>query len=101
MRGSQLVICEEVNLHYKLIDANHTTWRFGGDSDPQETGHWRVECSGCGHELCTASEDRGFASVKVICDDTVVSRSWPSRLNATRWGPFRATPWRDAIPFRP
>jgi hypothetical protein len=40
-----LVFCEEVNLHYKLIDANHTTWRFGGDSDPQETGHWRVDAA--------------------------------------------------------
>jgi ribosomal protein S27E len=71
--GSQLVFCEEVNLHYKLIDVNHTTWRFGSDSQPNETGHWRVECSGCGHELCTASESRGFAGVQVVCDNTVVS----------------------------
>jgi hypothetical protein len=70
--GSQLIYCEEVNLHHKLIDANATSWRFGGDSDPQETGHWRIECSGCGHELCTASEPRGFDSINVICDDVAM-----------------------------
>jgi ribosomal protein S27E len=71
--GSQLIYCEEVNLHYRLIDANATSWRFGGDSDPQETGHWRIECSGCGHELCTASEPRDFWDVEVICDDAPVA----------------------------
>jgi hypothetical protein len=70
--GSQLIYCEEVNLHYKLIDANATSWRFGGDSDPHETGHWRIECSTCGHELRTASEPRGLDSVNVICDDVAM-----------------------------
>ena len=67
--GSQLIYCEEVNLHYKLIDADATTWRFSGDSDRQETEHWRIECSTCGHELGTASEPRGLDSINVICDD--------------------------------
>jgi hypothetical protein len=73
--GSQLIYCEEVNLHHKLIDANETSWRFSGDSDPQETDHWRIECASCDHELCTASEPRGFAGigVEVICDDIVIS----------------------------
>jgi ribosomal protein S27E len=70
--SSQLIYCEEINLHHKLIDANATSWRFGGDSDPQETGHWRIECGGCGHELCTASEPRGLDSINVICDDVAM-----------------------------
>jgi len=70
--GSQLIYCEEVNLHHKLIDANATSWRFSGDSDPQETGHWRIECGSCSHELCTASEARGFDSINVICDDVAM-----------------------------
>lgn len=70
--SSQLIYCEEVNLHHKLIDASATSWRFGGDSDPQETGHWRIECGGCGHELCTASEPRGLDSINVICDDVAM-----------------------------
>jgi ribosomal protein S27E len=85
--SSQLIFCEEANLHYKLIDANHTSWRFSGNSDPQETGHWRVECSDCGHELCTASESRGFAGVKVICDNTIVSCSWPESPQCKEMGP--------------
>jgi ribosomal protein S27E len=71
--GSQLIYCEEVNLHYRLIDADATSWRFSGDSDPHGTGHWRIECSGCGHELCTASESRGFGGIEVICDEVIQS----------------------------
>jgi DNA-directed RNA polymerase subunit RPC12/RpoP len=66
--GSQLIYCEEVNMHYRLTNADATNWRFG-DGDPQETGHWRIECSACGHELRTASEPRSFDSINVICDD--------------------------------
>jgi hypothetical protein len=71
--GSQLIFCEEVNLHHRLIDAGSDVWRFGGDSDPQETGHWRIECASCGHELCTESEARGFGAVQVICDDVILT----------------------------
>ena len=70
--GSQLIYCEEVNMHYRLTNADATSWRFGGDGDPQETGHWRIECSTCGHELRTASEARGFDNINVICDDVAM-----------------------------
>jgi hypothetical protein len=79
--GSQLIYCEEVNLHYRLIDADATSWRFGGDSDPHETGHWRIECSGCSHELCTASESRGFGGVEVTkCSSPITTSRQPQVL---------------------
>jgi hypothetical protein len=71
--SSQLIYCEEVNLHHKLIDANATSWRFSGNSDPHETGYWRIECSSCDHQLCTSFEPEGFANVQVIIDDVVVA----------------------------
>ncbi len=66
--GSQLVFCEEVNIHYPLTNADAERWWFGGRSEAQETGHWRIECNGCGHELRTAAEARGFEHVRVIVD---------------------------------